>query len=448
MASDPHIPPATSAFPSRFWSDWGTQDFAQLAASPDIERAVAVLPVAATEQHGPHLPVSVDAALLQGVIDAAAALLPDALPILWMPPQNIGLSPEHIRYPGTLTVEPATLIALWTEIGESVARAGIRKLLLFNGHGGQVSVMDIVARQLRTRCGLLVYSASWFSLPMAPEVSQQFSAEEHRFGIHAGDIETSMMLHLAPERVRMAQAQNFRSTSQDRAERYPVLGNGKSAKLGWEMQDYHPAGAVGNAAAATAKKGAAVVQCAARQLRQLLQEISDLPLSTLQRHPQLVSQPAASTEAPTTAPAAVPATEPIAASISQAACGYAGDVTPQQAWDWVSAGDAVLVDIRTDAERTWVGEVPGAQCVAWKQWPGMVPNPQFDAQLREAVPLGTRAVLLCRSGVRSIAAAKRATELGLEAWNILEGFEGDPDSQAHRNHAGGWRARGLPWRQS
>jgi creatinine amidohydrolase len=193
----------------------------------------------------------------------------------------VGLSPEHIRYPGTLTLSPATVIALWTELGECVARAGIQKLLLFNGHGGQVSVMDIVARELRTRCGLIVYSASWFSLPLPDAVAGQFSAQEHRFGIHAGDVETSMMLHLAPRTVHMEHAQNFRSTSQDRSERYAILGNGKSAKLGWQMQDYHPAGAVGNAAEATADKGRGVVESAAQQLVALLQELHALPLSTV-----------------------------------------------------------------------------------------------------------------------------------------------------------------------
>ena len=128
--------------------------------------------------------------------------------------------------------------------------------------------------------------------------------------------------------------------------------------------------------------------------------------------------------------------------------GYAGDVTPQQAWQWVQAGQAVLVDVRSDAEREWVGYVPGAAAVAWKQWPGMAMNADFDAQMRAAVPEGTWAVLLCRSGVRSIAAARRATELGITAYNILEGFEGDLNSQAQRGQRGGWRYRGLPWRQS
>jgi rhodanese-related sulfurtransferase len=131
----------------------------------------------------------------------------------------------------------------------------------------------------------------------------------------------------------------------------------------------------------------------------------------------------------------------------RSAAGYAGDVTPQQAARWVSEGRAVLVDVRSDAEREWVGYVPGAAGVAWKQWPGMALNPGFDAGLRAAVPAGGRAVLLCRSGVRSIAAARRATELGIEAYNILEGFEGDADEAGHRGRKGGWRFHGLPWRQ-
>ena len=131
----------------------------------------------------------------------------------------------------------------------------------------------------------------------------------------------------------------------------------------------------------------------------------------------------------------------------RAAEGYAGDVSPQLAWQWVQSGQAVLVDVRTDAEREWVGQVPGAAAVVWKQWPGMAMNPDFDAQLRAAVPAGGQVLLLCRSGVRSIAAARRATELGLTAYNVLEGFEGDPDSQAQRGHRGGWRFHGLPWRQ-
>jgi len=132
----------------------------------------------------------------------------------------------------------------------------------------------------------------------------------------------------------------------------------------------------------------------------------------------------------------------------QPADGYAGDVSPQLAWAWVQAGEAVLVDVRTDAERAWVGFVPGAEALAWKQWPGMAMNPDFDAGIQALGAGGKKLVLLCRSGVRSVAAAQRATELGLQAYNILEGFEGDPDANAHRGQRGGWRFHGLPWRQN
>lgn len=263
--------------PLRFWADLSTRELARI----DKDRAIAVLPVAATEQHGPHLPLSVDTDLANGVVAATLPHLPADLPALFLPTQAVGLSPEHQAYPGTLTLSAHTVISLWTEIGESVARAGVRKLVLLNSHGGQVGVMDIVARDLRARLGMLVYSVNWFNLPLGAEVEGQFTAEEHRFGIHAGQIETAMMLALRPERVAMAQAQHFASASQRRAQHFPILGNGKSAKLGWQMQDYNPAGAVGNAAAATAQQGRAVLDAAGRALAAVLAEIDRLPPDTL-----------------------------------------------------------------------------------------------------------------------------------------------------------------------
>ena len=128
------------------------------------------------------------------------------------------------------------------------------------------------------------------------------------------------------------------------------------------------------------------------------------------------------------------------------AAAYAGDIPAPLAWQWVQGGQAVLVDVRTNAERAWVGQVPGAVPIEWKQWPGMASNPDFDEQLQAAVPEGGKVVLLCRSGVRSVAAATRAAQLGIEAYNILEGFEGDVDANGHRGNIGGWRKQGLPWR--
>ncbi|QIL83230.1 creatininase family protein [Diaphorobacter sp. HDW4A] len=270
--------PTTSGnlWPSRQWAEVSTHDFAAAQTNGLAAQTIAVLPVAAVEQHGPHLPLSVDATLLEGVIAAALPQIAAQIPVLFLPPQNIGFSTEHTSYPGTLTLSPATLIALWTELGACVARAGIRKLLLLNGHGGQVSVMDIVARELRMQHGLMVYSSSWFSLPLPDEVNAQFSAHEHRFGIHAGQIETSMMLHLAPDTVHMERAENWHSTSQDRSEQFAILGNGRSAKMGWAIEDYNASGAVGDAAAASADKGARVVQAAGASLARLLEELHAL----------------------------------------------------------------------------------------------------------------------------------------------------------------------------
>ncbi|WP_310568031.1 creatininase family protein [Hydrogenophaga sp.] len=267
--------------PARFWSDLSTADFAAV----DRARAIAVLPVAATEQHGPHLPLSVDTDIVNGVVAAALPHIAPDLPALFLPTQAVGFSPEHTRFAGTLTLKAETLIRVWTELGECVAASGVKKLVLLNSHGGQVGALDLVARDLRARLGLLVYSVNWFGLPLldaqGQDVNARFSAEEHRFGIHAGEIETSMMLALRPGCVRMDRAGYFRSTSQDRAERFATLGNGKSAKLGWMMQDVNPEGAAGNAAAATAEKGQALLDAAGRALARVLAEIDQLPPDTL-----------------------------------------------------------------------------------------------------------------------------------------------------------------------
>jgi creatinine amidohydrolase len=265
------------SLPSRFWADLATTDFAAL----DAATTVAVLPVGATEQHGPHLPLAVDHALVDGILARALPQLPADAPVLILPTQAIGYSPEHASFPGTLTLPIDTVIATWVALGECVARAGVRKLLLFNAHGGQVSLLDIVARELRVRCNLIVYGCSWWNLPLGDEVNGLFPPDEHRFGVHAGAIETSLMLALRPETVRMPQARDFASSSRERAAHYPILGNGRSAKLGWAMQDYNPAGAAGNAAAATVDKGEAVLAAAARELALLMQELVHLPLSTL-----------------------------------------------------------------------------------------------------------------------------------------------------------------------
>jgi creatinine amidohydrolase len=266
---------------SKYWADLTTVEFEAIVQSPQIDEVVAVLPVAAIEQHGPHLPCSVDQTIVDSVIAACLPKLANQLPILFLPTQAIGKSNEHIQFPGTLTLSTHTIISLWTDIGASVARSGIKKLLIFNSHGGQVSVMDIVARDLRTAHNLLVFSSNWYSLPLGEPLLSQFPPTEHRFGIHGGAIETSIMLAARPQFVQMDHAKEFRTQSQERASQYPILGNGSSAKMGWQMQDYNQEGAAGDASLATAEKGQQLIASAAEQLALMLAEISRLPMGAI-----------------------------------------------------------------------------------------------------------------------------------------------------------------------
>lgn len=251
--------------PSRHWRDLPWTAFADLPPA-----TVALLPVAAIEQHGPHLPVSVDTTINEGLVARALDLLPAELPLLVLPTQAIGCSVEHIRFPGTLTASPETLIALWTEIGESVARAGIRRLVLFNSHGGQPQLLDIVARRLRARCAMFAVACTWFGLGLPDGI---VDAGEARHGIHAGQVETALMRHLAPHRVDMAQARHFESAWIAASPRFAVLAPEGATGFGWETQDLHPSGALGDATRATAADGARILDHVAARLATLLEEV-------------------------------------------------------------------------------------------------------------------------------------------------------------------------------
>ena len=266
---------------SRQWADLSTTDFATF----DLARAIAVLPLAATEQHGPHLPLSVDANLAEGMVEASLWALPPDLPALFLPVQRIGYSPEHSAFAGTLSLKAETVLALWNDIAESVAASGVRKLVLFNTHGGNAGLLDVAARQWRSRLGLLVYSVNWYDLPLkgadGKDALERFSADERRFGVHGGQIETALMLAIKPGLVRLSRARVFSSSAETRARDFRILGNGKSAKLAWMAQDLHPAGSAGNAAAARADDGVAVLEAVGRALADLLIEIDRLPSDTL-----------------------------------------------------------------------------------------------------------------------------------------------------------------------
>ena len=279
------MPAPMPALP-RFWSEMTTADFARLPP----ERAVAVLPVAATEQHGPHLPLSTDTDIARALVRAALAHLPADVPALFLPELAVGYSPEHAHFAGTLTLRPETALRLWADVAAGVAASGVRKLLFFNTHGGNVGLIDALARDLRTRLGLLVYRSNWFDLPLLDEDGQdvmaRFDAHERRFGVHAGQVETALMLACAPQAVRMQAAQNFASSSQERARDFAVLGNGRSAKFAWAAQDLNPQGATGQASAATAADGQALIAAAGRALAALLEEMARLPLPPAQTPPQ------------------------------------------------------------------------------------------------------------------------------------------------------------------
>jgi len=191
-----------------WWDEYASREFESL----DPESTIAILPIAAIEQHGPHLPVGVDAAINRGMLETLIDRLPVDLDIRILPIQQVGKSNEHLRMPGTLTLSAATLIEAWTELGLSVARAGVRKLVIVNSHGGNDEVMGIVARELRVRADMLVVKSAWSRLGKPAGL---YSERELKFGIHGGDFETSLMLHFRPELVEMARAQDFRSVAED-----------------------------------------------------------------------------------------------------------------------------------------------------------------------------------------------------------------------------------------
>ena len=262
---------------SKYWSDLSTTDFDSLP----IEEFLAVLPIGATEQHGPHLPLSVDCLIVQEIIQVALKVLQKETPVLVLPTQKVGLSTEHQAFKGTLTHSPELVIKTWMELADGVARAGVKKMLLFNSHGGHQGLIDLVAREIRAKHGMLVYSSSWYQLPIEQKVLDLFDASEHRFGIHAGAIETSIIMATHPQLVDTRSFQNYPSSAQDRSEKYPILGNSKSAKLGWMIEDYNIHGAVGDLGQASADKGQALLQSAGLSLSQLILEILSLPMHTI-----------------------------------------------------------------------------------------------------------------------------------------------------------------------
>jgi creatinine amidohydrolase len=263
---------------TRFWAELAWTDFHTL----DMATMIAVLPVAAIEQHGPHLPVGTDSLIMQGYLDRALAAMPAALPVLILPVQSVGKSNEHLDFPGTLTLTAETAIRAWTEIGEAVHRAGCRKLLIMNSHGGNVPVIDIVARDLRVRLGLLVVNASWSRMGYPDGL---YTPAERQHGIHAGDIETSLMLCFRPDLVDMDAARDFVPASVEIERTFTRLRVTVPIGFGWLAQDVSEPGAVGNASAATAAKGEATAAHAVAGFLELLADMLAFDLARLRDGP-------------------------------------------------------------------------------------------------------------------------------------------------------------------
>jgi creatinine amidohydrolase len=264
----------TRRFVEPYWGSLTTEDFQGL----DPERTIAVLPIAAIEQHGPHLPVSTDTDIANGMVAETVARLPDDLAVLFLPTQSVGKSNEHIRSPGTLTYTAETAIRAWTEIGESVHRAGVRKLIMVNSHGGNVDVISIVARELRVRLDMLAVACQWSRFGSPPGL---YTDEENLVGIHGGDMETSMMLHFQPQRVKMTKAQNFEPTTLEITKTFDLLRPTGTTAFGWIAQDLNTRGACGDASRATADKGRLTAAYRAEAFIKLLRDVERFELDRL-----------------------------------------------------------------------------------------------------------------------------------------------------------------------
>ena len=267
-----------TALPPRDWTDIHWPDI----AAGDSSRWIAVLPLAATEQHGPHLPLGTDVFIAQAYLARVRDILPAECPASFLPLQPVGISSEHLAFPGTLTLPPVVAIKTWMAIGESVARAGLRKLVIVTSHGGNSAAMSLVAQELRADLKMLVVTTSWGRLCNAEAL---FPADEVRHGIHAGAIETSIMLARFPQHVRDDKIADFGPASLVMERDFKLLSTQRPAPLAWQAQDLHPSGAVGDATKASAEKGEHLLDAGARAFCDLLADADRFDVARLGNEP-------------------------------------------------------------------------------------------------------------------------------------------------------------------
>jgi creatinine amidohydrolase len=269
----------TSTLPPRDWTDIRWPEM----AGGDHARWIAVLPLAATEQHGPHLPFETDVLIAQAYLARVRELLPDELPVTFLPIEPVGISTEHQDFPGTQTLSPEAALKNWMALGESVARAGLRKLVMVTSHGGNSAAMSVVAQELRARHQMLAVTTAWGRLSAAETL---FPAEEIEHGIHGGAIETSIMLARYGGQVRREAIADFRSSTIAMKKNFRWLSAQRPAPFAWQAQDLHPSGAVGDATQASAAKGERLIDQGAKAFCELLAEVDQFDLKLLSNRPK------------------------------------------------------------------------------------------------------------------------------------------------------------------
>ncbi|MDR3373503.1 MAG: creatininase family protein [Ancalomicrobiaceae bacterium] len=257
-----------------YWNELTSPEFSAL----DAETTIAILPLASTEQHGPHLPVATDVAIANGMLAEVRKILPAHLKVLVLPTQEIGKANEHIYGPGTLSFPAELLIPVWTAIGQKVAEAGVKKMIIVNSHGGNLDLMSIVAREMRVRFQMAVVGTQWSRFG-SPE--GLFSRHEMAYGIHGGEVETSMMLYFRPDLVRLDKAENFVSKAEWMKANTKYLQPLPPHALAWVAHDLNPKGVVGDASKATAEKGERYCRYVAEAFVELIEDLTHYSLSNL-----------------------------------------------------------------------------------------------------------------------------------------------------------------------